>query len=235
MKNKMRPIICILTLITMLTACSNVPKKVAKPSLATTEVTVAEPSTVTEASTSTMTSAIEPLSSNYADFNDMSIMINNRKYIFGKSTLQDMINDSVPFVDISNANNNLRANYESETFEVKVTKDHTAKLAFINNTDNNKPIAECTLSSIDFDVVDQNVLTIACPFDLSEEDLVKNAGEANDVECNEETIQDTDGNDVVIKTNRYSYTRLSERYLGDHGYYFTFKNNKLYNYTVTYR
>ena len=74
MKNKMRPIICILTLSTMLTACSNVPKKVATPSLATTEVTVAESSTATEASTSTMTSAIEPLSSNYADFDDMSII-----------------------------------------------------------------------------------------------------------------------------------------------------------------
>lgn len=61
------------------------------------------------------------------------------------------------------------------------------------------------------------------------------AGEPNNVDYNDEVMDDGAGNGHVEKTNTYSYTQLSEKYLGDHGYYFVFKNRVLYNYTITYR
>lgn len=254
MKNKSRAIIGILMLSMALTACNSTqPSAAVKPTnTVVTEQPTATPTeaptaTPTEEPTSTPTAAVAPqssdtLSSNYADFDDMSILINGFKYTFNKSTLQDMIDNQVPFVDISNANNNIRPNYESETFEIQLDDDHLAYVTFSNFTDENKSINECPLSSLTFDVVENDVLKLSCPFDLTETQLLANAGEPKDIEYQQEdinTVQDTAGDPTqeenVINYATYKYTQLSEKYLGDHGYYFLFKDGVLYNYTVTYR
>lgn len=248
MKKNVKVIIGLLMLSTVLTACSTkAPQTITETENIT--VTEAPTATPTEEPTSTPTptptaaaQVSDTLSSNYVDFDDMSILINGTKYTVNDSTLQDMIDGGVPFVDISNANNNIRPNYESEWFEIKLDDEHLAYVAFSNFTDENTSISECPLSSINFDVVDNDVLKLSCPFDLTDTQLLANAGEPTDIEHKQEDInavQDTAGDpdqeENVITYSTYKYTQLSEKYLGDHGYYFLFKDGVLYNYTVTYR
>ena len=247
MKNRLRAIIGILMLSMALTACSSIkPSATEKQPVATEQPTITEApiATPTEEPTPTVVApqSSDTLSSNYVDFDDMSILINGYKYTFNKSTLQDMIDNQVPFVDISNANNNIRPNYESETFEIKLDDEHLAYVTFSNFTDENKTINNCPLSSLTFDVVENNVLKLSCPFDLTETQLLENAGDPTDIDNQQEdisTVRDTAGDAVeeesTINYATYKYTRLSEKYLGDHGYYFLFKDGVLYNYTVTYR
>ena len=252
MKNKARAIIGFLMLSTVLTACST---QVVKPAVepTTAEVTATPTEEPTEIPTATPTATPTPsvapqeadsLSENYVDFDNMSILINGHKYTFNESTLQDMIDNEVPFVDISNANNNIRPNYESETFEIVIDDEHLAYVAFSNFTDENRSINECPLSYINFDVIDNEVIKLSCPFDLTPEQLVENAGEASNVKRDEiesgEVISEEghydDSYEAVTNVDEtYEYTTLSEKYLGDHGYYFKFHNGVLYNYTVTYR
>lgn len=248
MKNKSRAVIGILMISTILTACSTqTVEPVVEPTIE--EVTTEPIEEPTEIPTVTPTQSISPqeddsLSDNYVDFDDMSILINGHKYTFNESTLQDMIDNEVPFVDISNANNNIRPNYESETFEIVIDDDHLAYVAFSNFTDENRSINECPLSYINFDVIDNEVIKLSCPFDLTPEQLVENAGEASDIKCDEiesgEVVSEEghydDSYEAVTNVDEtYEYTTLSEKYLGDHGYYFKFHNGVLYNYTVTYR
>lgn len=243
MKKKFSTVITLLALSLMtLTACSvntNKEQPTTVPTVVpTTETTVtptAEPTSTPTATPSVAPQTSESLSDKYVDFDDMSILVNGIKYTLNVSTLQDMIDNGVPFVDTSNANNNIRPNYESETFEIKVDDEHLVYVSFSNFTDENKTINECPLSYVKFDVVDTDVVKLSCPLDLKEEDLVMQAGEPNNVDYNDEVMDDGAGNDYVEKTNTYSYTQLSEKYLGDHGYYFVFKNGVLYNYTITYR
>lgn len=248
MKNKSRAVIGLLMLSTVLTACSTqITEPVIEPTIE--EVTTEPIEEPTEIPTTTPIQSISPqeadsLSDNYVDFDDMSILINGHKYTFNESTLQDMIDNEVPFVDISNANNNIRPNYESETFEIVIDDDHLAYVAFSNFTDENRSINECPLSYINFDVIDNEVIKLSCPFDLTPEQLVENAGEASDIKHDEiesgEVVSEDGHYDDSYETvtnvdETYEYTTLSEKYLGDHGYYFKFHNGVLYNYTVTYR
>ena len=243
MKKNVKVIIGLLMLSTVLTACSTkAPQTITETEKPT--VTEAPTATPTEEPTSTPTVTPTPttaaqvpdtLSSNYVDFDDMSILINGTKYTVNDSTLQDMIDGGVPFVDTSNANNNIRPNYESEWFEIKLDDEHLAYVAFSNFTDENTSISECPLSSINFDVVDNDVLKLSCPFDLTETQLLTNAGDPTDIEYKQKDIVDPPDEDIVINYATYKYTQLSEKYLGDHGYYFLFKDGVLYNYTVTYR
>ncbi len=248
MKNKSKAVIGLLILSIVLTACSTqITEPVIEPTIE--EVTTEPIEEPTEIPTATSIPSMAPqeadsLSDNYVDFNDMSILINGHKYTFNESTLQDMIDNEVPFVDISNANNNIRPNYESETFEIVIDDDHLAYVAFSNFTDENRSINECPLSYINFDVIDNEVIKLSCPFDLTPEQLVENAGEASDIKHDEiesgEVVSEDghydDSYEAVTNVDEtYEYTTLSEKYLGDHGYYFKFHNGVLYNYTVTYR
>ena len=243
MKKKFSTVITLLALSLMtLTACSvntNKEQPTTVPTVVpTTETTVTpteEPTSTPTATPSVAPQTSESLSDKYVDFDDMSILVNGIKYTLNVSTLQDMIDNGVPFVDTSNANNNIRPNYESETFEIKVDDEHLVYVSFSNFTDENKTINECPLSYVKFDVVDNDVVELSCPLDLKEDDLVMQAGEPTNVDYKDEVMDDGAGNDYVEKTNTYSYTQLSEKYLGDHGYYFVFKNGELYNYTITYR
>ena len=58
----------------------------------------------------------------WADFDNMSFKINGKTYTLGKTTLQEMIDDGVPFDenDLANAGNNINPRYESSSFEIKL-------------------------------------------------------------------------------------------------------------------
>ena len=60
------------------------------------------------------------LGSKWIDLDNMQFSVNGKVYTLGKTTLQEMIDDGVPFDenDINNAGNNVNPNYTSDSFEI---------------------------------------------------------------------------------------------------------------------
>ena len=244
MKAKVLAIIGVVSILGTLTACNFVNTADAATNSVSTTVsleTLAENnSIITEEPVNKLVNTENvdnTLSDKYVDFDDMSILINGIKYTFNESTLQDMIDNGVPFVDISNANNNIKPNYESEYFEIQLDDTNVAYVAFSNFTDNNMTLCNCPLSSLTYSVVDNDVLTISCPNDLTPEMLIENSGDPTTATSSIAAELDENGETVPSDNTEsiYNYTRLSSRYIGDHGYYFGFINNQLAYYTITYR
>ena len=244
MKAKVLAIIGVVSILGTLTACNFVNTADAATNSVSTTVsleTLAENnSIITEEPVNNLVNTENvdnTLSDKYVDFDDMSILINGIKYTFNESTLQDMIDNGVPFVDISNANNNIKPNYESEYFEIQLDDTNVAYVAFSNFTDNNMTLCNCPLSSLTYSVVDNDVLTISCPNDLTPEMLIENSGDPTTATSSIAAELDENGETIPSDNTEsiYNYTRLSSRYIGDHGYYFGFVNNQLAYYTITYR
>ncbi|MGN0438585.1 MAG: hypothetical protein ACI4F4_08695 [Lachnospiraceae bacterium] len=176
----------------------------------------------TEASVPT---PVEGLSDFYADLDNRSFAINGKVYTLGVTTLQDMIDDGVPFDvdDIANANNNLDANSSSQGFKIILGDYYSAQIYVGNFTDENKTIAECPICEIYLPVdLDEpnDILQFAFPLTITEEELVANSGEPTDK--NEYT-----SDDGQYQSNTYEYKVDSTQYIGDSGYTFEFTNGQL--------
>ena len=194
---------------------------------ATTEATTTEETTeaTTQASSAGDYTPVEGLSSVYADLDNRSFAINGKVYTLGVTTLQEMIDDGVPFDedDIANAGNNINPDYQSSGFKITLGDYYSAQVYVGNYTDENKTMAECPICEIYLPVHQDDpntILTFAFPLNLTEEDLIANSGEATDFR---EYVSD-DG-DYVSHT--YEYKVDSERYIGDSGYSFEFANGEL--------
>lgn len=169
------------------------------------------------------------LSDKYADLTNLKFAINGKTYLLGIDTLQKMIDEGVEFEDLSNAKNNIRPNFESETFGIKLGDEVVATVAVCNFTEENQTLADCpvckfTLLLTDEVIKDKSIL-LNCPLDLTKEQLIANAGEPT----NKDTVDNKDSNDIL---ENYYYTTLSEKYVGEYGYYFEFVNDKLSKYTI---
>ena len=175
--------------------------------------------------------AVDGLGDKYVDFNNRSFAINGKVYTLGVHTLQDMINDGVPFdkTDLANANNNLNKNHQSQRFIIELDKYYSARVYFTNFSNENKKIADCTLSEIYFSIdeeKEQNILSFAFPLTITEDNLVSQAGQPT----NQSEYQ---GNGYVKRT--LQYTIDSTKYLGNSGYKFEFRNDVLDSLSITYK
>ena len=76
----------------------------------------------TEAAETTTAKASVDSSSDglWADFDRMTFSVSGKTYTLGETTLQEMIDDGVPFEedDLANAGNNVNPNYESSSFNI---------------------------------------------------------------------------------------------------------------------
>ncbi len=232
-----------------LTGCQTDPEPLKgdfpEPTTTVVEANVTESSTATTstaAAIATPTETVTPtpniankaalsyvLSDKYADLSNLKFAINGKTYLLGIDTLQKMIDEGVEFEDLSDAKNNIRPNFESETFGIKLGDEVVATVAVCNFTDENKIIAECpvckfTLLLTDEVIKDKSIL-LNCPLDLTKEQLIANAGEPT----NKDTVDNKESNDIL---ENYYYTTLSEKYVGEYGYYFEFVNDKLSKYTI---
>lgn len=208
----------------------------------TTEVTVPEtseatvPVTTAPAETTAPTESTAPASAgvpsgSYVNLDNMQFSINGKTYTLGKTTLQEMIDDGVPFEedDLANANNNLNKNSQSQGFRIVLGEYWTAQVYAMNDTDSNKTAAECYVSEVYLPMkkdATQDILTFAFPLDMTMDQLKANAGEPT-----EERHYDGD-NDYYSDT--LEYTRESTKYIGDSGYSFEFTNGKLNYITIEY-
>lgn len=203
---------------------------------ATTEATVAETSAPTVPETSAPAESTEPVSPDapsgkYIDLDNMQFSINGKTYTLGKTTLQELINDGVPFRedDLANAGNNLNKNSQSQGFRIELGEYWTAQVYAMNDTDGNKTAAECYINQVYLPLHNdetQNILTFAFPQDMTIDTLKANAGEPTD-------SRHYDGDDGYY-SDTLEYTKESTKYFGDWGYTFEFMKGKLNYITLEY-
>ena len=203
----------------------------------TEEITTEEPTTEADSAekpsdtansaepTTEANSTTAGLSSVYADLDNRSFAYNGVVYTLGVSTLQDMIDDGVPFdeEDIANAGNNLSPNKQSQGFKIILGDYYSAQVYMGNWTDDGKPIAECPITQIYLPVkqdMDNSMLTFAFPLDITEEELVANSGEPTELR---EFVPEGES----YSNNTYNYKRDGERYAGTSGYSFQFMKGVL--------
>ena len=92
----------------------------------------------------------------WADFDNMSFKINGKTYTLGKTTLQEMIDDGVPFDenDLANAGNNINPRYESSSFEIKLGERSFAQVRVLNDSSDNKKASECFIDNVYMPIYD---------------------------------------------------------------------------------
>ncbi len=107
----------------------------------TTPETTAPTTPETTAPTTPETTApAEAPSGNFIDLDNLQFSINGKTYTLGKTTLQQLIDDGVPFreSDLANANNNLNKNSQSPGFRIDLAEYWSAQVYVLNDTDGNK-------------------------------------------------------------------------------------------------
>lgn len=184
------------------------------------------------------TEAKEPIVSDtlWADFDNMVFSVNGKEYKLGETTLQEMIDDGVPFDedDLANAGNNINANYETPSFQIVLGEYYSASVYAMNDTDENKPANECILSTISLYIEQdepQDILSFNFPLNITKEDLLANCGEPEDPENDIYTYDSEDGDYHV---DRYTYKKDSERYFGYSKYEFEFVNGEFDKIYISY-
>ncbi len=163
----------------------------------------------------------------------MSFSINGKEYVLGQTTLQEMIDDGVPFDqgDLEDAENNLQSNY-STSFSIELGEYWNASVYVMNDTDAGKKANECFISEIYLPVHEdetQDVLTFSFPLDITPEELVAAAGEPDEKDHYESDDADSD-----YYTDTYEWVKESERYYGDSSYEFEFVRGVLGYFTMEY-
>ncbi len=166
----------------------------------------------------------------YINLDNMQFAVNGKVYTLGETTLQTLIDDGVPFDedDIANAGNNINKNSGSQGFKIELAEYWSAQVYVLNATDENKIISECIVSEIYFPIKQdetQDILEISIPNDITEEQLIAQAGEPTD---RSEYING-DYENISVE-----YTRGSSKYIGDCGYDIEFTNGELKYVTIDY-
>ena len=203
---------------------------------ATTETTTEE--TTTEATSETTsaeettaeTSAPADNGAKYVNFDEMNFYINGKKYTLGQVTLQQLIDDGVPFEesDLENATSNLNKNSMSGGFRINLGKYWSAQVSVLNDTDGSKPANECMVSEVylpNKPEETQNVLAFDFPLTITADQLKANAGTPSD----ENNYDDDDYHSVTVK-----YSTKSKRYIRGSNYNFEFVNGALRYVTLEY-
>lgn len=195
-----------------------------------TEVADTEEETEEAATEASAPAPIDGLSETYADLDNRSFAVNGKVYTLGVTTLQEMIDDGVPFDedDLANANNNIDGDSSSQGFKIVLGEYYSAQVFVGNFTSENKTIAECPICEIylPVDLEESNdILQFAFPLTITEDELVANSGEPTDKD--EYTSDDGD-----YQSNTYEYKIDSEQYYGDSGYTFEFTNGELRYVTI---
>ena len=208
---------------------------------ATTEATTEETTTeaTTEATSEETTAAAakrEAFTGKIIDFDDMHFSINGKTYTLGKTTLQEMIDDGVPFEasDIKHASEDMKKNARSLTgFRITLDKFWSAQVGIMNLSDSAKPMSECVICSIRVPSIESKYnnganLAFDFPMDLTMEELVANAGEPEG--DNKKHYEGDNG----YYTDTYTYKQKSKKYIGSKSFEFEFKKGEITSISINY-
>ena len=208
----------------------------------TAPTTTSEDPTTTATDTSASDSSdngttVAPTGAKYVNFDEMNFYINGKKYTLGKTTLQDLIDDGVPFEDgeLDNAKNNLKSRYQSSYIKLNPgVKGYYVWIQVFNDTDSGKPMNECYINEIYYKVTSlvkdgekQNFITFDFPLDLKMEDLKANSGEPNG-----RTYHNEDNPKYIYDT--LEWTKKGTKFMNSNKYSFDYTNGELKNVVITY-
>ena len=198
------------------------------PTTTTTEATTADSSEDNGGSTAA------PSGVKYVNFDEMNFYINGKKYTLGKTTLQDLVDDGVPFEDgeSDNFSNNVKSHYQSGYIKIKLdAKGCYFWIEVFNETDSGKPMSECYVNQILFKIQrdegkKQTMVSFDFPFTLTMEELKANSGEPTEKPYHNET-----------STNVYDkmgWTKKGTKFYNSNRIEFGFKNNEFEEIDMTY-
>ena len=169
----------------------------------------------------------------WADFDNMSFKINGKTYTLGKTTLQELIDDGVPFDenDLANAGNNINPRYESSSFEIKLGERSFAQVRVLNDSSDNKKASECFIDNVYMPIYDepQDILEFNFPLTMTQEELLANSGEPDP-----DNIYTYQSDDSDYHSESYTYEKEAEKYYGNSSYKFEFANDVLAYVTISY-
>lgn len=213
----------------------------------TTEETTAESSeeTTTEESKDTEATAASgeskdagsSFSGKIIDFDDMHFYVNGKKYTLGQTTLQEMIDDGVPFneKDIKNATRTMKKNSQSlNGFGIECDKFWSPSVYVMNLSTEEKPMNECVIykfymHSIEKDYKNGANISFDFPYKITMDELIANAGEPKN---KTDKVHDEGKNGNY--TDTFRYRQKSKKYLGSREYSFYFNNGQISRITLTY-
>jgi hypothetical protein len=165
------------------------------------------------------------LGDQYVNMEQRSFAINGKVYTLGQTTLQEMIDDGVPFDedDIANADNNLGKNSTSPPFKIQLAEYYTAQVSVGNFTDENVVTKTAPISWVYLPIhldKDEGQMQFAFPLDMTRDQLIEKAGEPSSE-----------------KNNTVEYKAEAEKYIGDSGYRFDFnaQDGSLQYVTIDYK
>ena len=136
----------------------------------------------------------EGLSDKYADFDNMAFAYKGQIFKFGETTLADLANSGIEMECDQELDDLIEdCGFLSDVnVDVFINPSTEVWLQFTNNKDNGKiPASECVLTyayfmtSVDKDYSDDGI-QFNFPLDLTEEELIKNSGEGNETEFDED-------------------------------------------------
>ena len=166
----------------------------------------------------------------YVDFDNMQFAINGKTYTLGQTTLQELIDDGVPFNedDIANASNNLNKNSQSSAFRITLGDYWSGQVYVFNDSDAGKTASECYISEVYLPMhigETQNVMSSAFPVDMTLDELLANESDPTDNRTYEGESHTTD---------TVEYKKDSTKYYGQYGYKFEFLDGNLQYITIDY-
>lgn len=217
------------------------------------ETTTTEEETTTEETTSEETTSEETTSEEskesetasaksgsfkgkIVDFKDMHFYVNGKKYTLGKTTLQEMIDDGVPFSEksIKNASQEMKKNSQSlNGFSIELDKFWSAQIYVMNLSSSAKPMNQCVIYKISLPSIDSHYknganLSFDFPIEITQEEVIANAGEPK--KGNKTHYEGDNG----YYTDTYRYTEKSKKYLGSKEYSFEFKKGEISRILISY-
>ena len=198
--------------------------------LATEEETEVKSTNKKPSKDTTTTTSNASFSGDYVTLDNMQFAINGKVYTLGQTTLQELVDDGVPFDEDSLAcvNNNVTKNSQSQGYKITLDEYWSAQVYVLNDTEDNKSAAELAINEIYLPLHDdetQDILTFAFPTTITEDELRANAGEPTD-------FNEYEDGDYVSHT--LEYTQEPTKYYGDSGYTFEFTNGALSYLTIEY-
>lgn len=171
------------------------------------------------------------------DFEDMHFYVNGKKYTLGKTTLQEMIDDGVPFKasDIKNASKEMKKNSQSlNGFGIECDKFWSPSVYVMNLSTEAKPMSECVIYKFYMHSIEKNYknganISFEFPYKLTMDELIANAGEPKN-KTDKVHDEGTNGN----YTDTFRYRQKSTKYLGSREYAFYFTKGEISRITLTY-
>lgn len=184
----------------------------------------------TESAESAESTETATIGGRYVDFDNMQFAINGKTYTLGQTTLQELIDDGVPFNedDIANASNNLNKNSQSSGFRIVLGDYWSGQVYVFNDSDAGKTASECYISEVYLPMhigETQNVMSFAFPVDMTLDELLANESNPTDNRTYEGENHTTD---------TVEYKKDSTKYYGQYGYKFEFLDGVLQYITIDY-